>query len=81
MQRYNNRSEVPDKYKWDLTDFFKDEKEFDKCFELTKSKIAKLGDFKGCTKDDKKLKHYLDLDIDIMTDLQNLYVYSYSLYG
>ena len=25
---YNNRNEVPEKYKWDLTDMFKDEKEF-----------------------------------------------------
>ena len=42
MQKYNSRKEVPEKYKWDLTPFFKDEKEFDKVLNETKKKIEEL---------------------------------------
>ena len=28
MQKYNNRQEVPEKYKWDLSAFFKDDNDF-----------------------------------------------------
>ena len=42
MQKYNNRNEVPEKYKWDLTTIFKDQEEYDKAFNTLKENIKKL---------------------------------------
>ena len=30
MQKYNDRSEVEEKYKWDLSDFYKNDQEYNK---------------------------------------------------
>ena len=56
---YKSRKEVPEKYKWDLTDFYKDEKEFEKSFKETSTLIKDLDKYKGCTKDAFKLYEYL----------------------
>lgn len=77
MQKYNSRAEVPDKYKWDLTDFFKNETEFNKTYEDLKEKIKKLEDYIGCTKDKEKLYEYLKLELDVVATWEDLYVYSY----
>ena len=45
--QYKSRLDVPDKYKWDLTDFFKNEEEFNKTFKETKSIIEELPSFKN----------------------------------
>ena len=34
MSKYSSRSEVPEKYKWDLSDFYKDDNEFNKSLKL-----------------------------------------------
>lgn len=77
MQKYKNRSEVPDKYKWDLTDFFKDENDFNKHFKIAKEKIENLNIYKGCTKDRKKLYEFLTQELETMSEVENLYVYAY----
>ena len=33
MQKYNSREEVPNEYKWDLTDIFKDDNDYNESFE------------------------------------------------
>ena len=33
MSKYKSRSEVPEKYKWDLSDFYKDDKVVDAEYE------------------------------------------------
>ena len=30
MSKYKSRSEVPEKYKWDLSDFYTNDKDYDK---------------------------------------------------
>ena len=75
--RYKNRGEVPEKYKWDLTDFFKSDKEFNDEIINVKSMIPNINKYKGCTKDNKKLLSYLDETIKIETILEKLYIYSY----
>ena len=75
--RYKNRDEVPEKYKWDLTDFFKSDKEFNDEIINVKSMIPNINKYKGCTKDNKKLLSYLDETIKIETILEKLYIYSY----
>ena len=41
MEKYNSRSEVPEKYKWNLTDFFKDEKDDYNIIDFKTSSIYK----------------------------------------
>ena len=60
------RSEIDDKYKWDLTKMYKDEKSFlndcDKLINL----IDKVKNFKGIiTKDANTLLNYMKLEYEI----------------
>jgi len=77
MKIYKNRREVPEKYKWDLTDFFKDEKEFDKKLVECKKMIDSLKEYVGCTKSAEKLYDFLELEIKTISLWEDLYVYSY----
>lgn len=77
---YKSRNDVPEKYKWDLSDFFKNEEEFNKSLNETKKLIKKLSSYKGCTKDAKKLYEYLNLDFECVRLWENLYVYSYLIH-
>ncbi len=77
MEKYKNRKEVPEKYKWDLSDFFKNEKEFETSLKETKKLISKLPSYVGCTKEASKLYEFLNLEIEIISKWENLYVYSY----
>ena len=76
MNKYKSRKDVPDKYKWDLTDFFKDEKDFDKTFKEVENDIKKIKNYVGCTKDSKILYEFLKFDLEISTKIDNLYVYA-----
>ena len=54
------RCEIEDKYKWDLTKIYKDEKEWQKDFDDVKKKILKVLEYKDsflCN--GKKLYEYL----------------------
>lgn len=77
MQKYNKRSEVPEEYKWDLTPFFKDEKEFEEVYEKTKVMAESLKGYVGCTKDAKRLYEFLKKEIETEALWEDLYVYSY----
>ena len=57
---YKNRNEVPEEYKWDLTDFFKNEEEFQNSFDKTEKLIDELKIYVGCTKEPSKLYEYLN---------------------
>ena len=75
--QYKNRKEVPDKYKWDLTNIFKNEDEFNKTFKEVEVLKDKLKDYKGKIKDAKKLYEFLNLQVETISKWENLYVYSY----
>lgn len=77
MQKFKNRSEVPKEYKWDLTDFFQSEEEFNECFQKTEKNVQKLIEYKGCTKDSSLLYEFLRKEMEILSDVENLYVYAY----
>ncbi len=74
---YKSRNEVPEKYKWDLTDFFANEEDFNKSFNETEELVKKLESYKGCTKKAKKLYEYLNVNLECIRLWENLYVYSY----
>jgi len=77
MKKYNNRADVPEKYKWDLSDFFASEEEFDSSLKECKENIDKLKEYVGCVKDAYKLYEFLNLEMKTISLWENLYVYSY----
>ena len=77
MEKYTSRKDVPEKYKWDLTSFFKDIDEFNKCYDETSKNVEELKSYVGCTKDANKLYEFLDKDINTVASVENIYVYSY----
>ena len=58
MQTYNNRQEVPDKYKWDLTEYFSGEEELKKTIKNTEEALKKFSLYKGTLKDSNKLLEF-----------------------
>lgn len=79
MKKYNTRKDVPEKYKWDLTDFYKDEEDFENSFKELQIKTENLKDYKGCTKNNIYLLEYLEKYLDCERIFENLYVYSFLL--
>lgn len=77
MQIYNNRSEVPEKYKWDLTEFCKDEKEFLSKYKKIEELIQEIPKYQGCVGDAHKLKEFLDLMENALGMLEEIYVYAH----
>lgn len=77
VKEEKQRSEIEDKYKWDLTRMYKDENEFNlDCDNLTHL-FEKIKKFKGIiTKDSKTLYEYLTLEDQIDMIFTNLYVYA-----
>ena len=77
MQKYNSRKDVPDKYKWDLKEFYKDEKDFNEELTSVKNDLKKVSKYVGCTKKDTDLLAFLEFNLELERRLENLYVYSY----
>lgn len=77
MRKYKSRDEVEEKYKWDLTDFFENEEDFNKSFKEAKNKVECLKKYVGCTKDANKLYEFLTNDISTMALVERLYIYAY----
>ena len=77
MSKYKSRSEVPTEYKWDLSDFYKDDKEFNKELEETKKRIIEESKYRGCTKSGKTLYDFLKYDEVTECMVENLYMYSF----
>ena len=77
MQKYESRNDVPDNYKWDLTDIIKDDKEYSEKLEQIKIDINNISSFKGCTKDSNKLYEFLRKDIDVSALMIRLSSYDY----
>ena len=77
MQKYNSRKEVPDKYKWDLSAFFKDDNDFYERIEEATKKVNELEEYINCTKDAKKLYEFLNKEIKTSSLCQDLYAYAF----
>ncbi|MBR4830624.1 MAG: oligoendopeptidase F family protein [Bacilli bacterium] len=77
MNKYKSRSDVPEKYKWDLSDFFKNNEEFDKELESVTKDLEVLKEYPGCTKDSNILFEFLNKLIELDNRIANLYVYSH----
>ncbi len=79
MQKYNSRSDVPEKYKWDLTDYYKDDKDYNNNFNKCSDMISKLSGYTGCTRDADKLYEFLEKDNEAGALCEDLYVYCFLL--
>lgn len=74
------RSEIDNKYKWNVTDFYPDWAEWDKELETLKSMMKEIPQYKGQIKDDsKKFVELIKLEEKIGRLLDKLYVYVYML--
>lgn len=77
MAEYKSRKEVPDKYKWDLTEYFKSEDEYNSIYDKAKQQIDLLKDYKGTIKDPDKLYEFLNIFIETYGDVEDLFGYAY----
>ena len=77
MKKYKNRQEVEEKYKWDLTEFYKDENDFNESYKKICSLVKDIFKYKGCTKDSNKLHEFLVTYINVLAEIENLEVYAY----
>lgn len=77
MSKYNSRSEVPEKYRWDLNDFFKSDEEFNDSLNKAIKDISKFKNYKGKLNDGKTLYELLELDNETSCLISNLYVYAH----
>lgn len=74
------RSEIDNKYKWNMTDFYLDWAEWDKELETLKSMMKEIPQYKGQIKDDsKKFVELIKLEEKMGRLLDKLYVYVYML--
>lgn len=75
------RCEIEDKYKWDLTKIYKDEKEWQKDFDDVKEKILKVLEYKeSFLSNGKKLYEYLKYDEEVSRKLEKIYYYAHLNY-
>ena len=72
------RSKIKETDKWDLTKFFKNEKEYDLLYKEVLNTLKKIVDLKGHILDSTdNLYNYLILDDQLGVDSEKIYVYSY----
>lgn len=76
MKEYKSRSEVPDKYKFDLMEYFKDIEDWQNCFHKVKKEIPNIEKYKGKLKDAKKLEEFLELYLSLTSQILNLCSYA-----
>lgn len=73
------RSDISDKYKWDLTCLYKNDDEWEADYKKLQSYVNNISDYKGIiAKDEQTLYDFLQLDDNIDTLMTNLYVYASS---
>ena len=73
---YAQRSEIPEKYKWDLSDIFATEEKWEKCFEEMSVKYKQLADYQGKLHDKDTLLKFLKLSDAIDLKMEQLYCYA-----
>lgn len=79
MKQYQNRNEVEEQYKWNLSDIFKDNKELEDAIKKATKDIDRLTEYKGRLNDANILKEYLDFDINLGAIIEKIYCYAYLL--
>ena len=82
MEKQKLRSELDEKYTWDLDSIYSSIEEFENDKQKVINLVNNIGDFKGkITESPKNLLDYLKYDDQIMIILTNLYIYSSCKYN
>ena len=77
-QRQKARSEIEEKYKWDLTPIYKDVDSWYEDYDLVSKEIKKVFDFKGnIVKSAKNLLDYIEFSMNLERKLYKLYYYAH----
>ena len=78
---YTNRSEIPEKYKWNLGDIFATPEEWEKCFAEMSQEYKKLVAFQGKLGNRDSLLEFLKLSDAIDLKMDQLYCYASMSYN
>ncbi len=70
------RSEIDDKYKWNLSDIVKDETEWDNLYNEIKNSTCKIASFAGKLDNKKDILDCLNLNSSLSEKLERIYVYA-----
>lgn len=77
-QRQKTRSEIEEKYKWDLTPIYKDVDSWYEDYDLALKEIKKVLEFKGnIVKNAKNLLDYIEFSTNLERKLYKLYYYAH----
>ena len=77
-QRQKARSEIEEKYKWDLTPIYKDVDSWYEDYDLVSKEIKKVLDFQGnIVKSAKNLLDYIEFSMNLERKLYKLYYYAH----
>ena len=80
MEKQKKRSEIEEKYKWDISCLYASKEEIDADKDKVTKLINTLKDYKGkLTSSSDMLLNFLKLDEQISEIIYNLYVYAYSV--
>ena len=71
------REQASNKYKWDLTDIYNSQQEWEKDFKEVEQLIDEVSKFEGNFNDKEKLKEYNNFDEKLSRKIMNLYLYAY----
>ena len=78
---YTNRNQIPEKYKWDLSDIFPTEEAWEQAFDQMSAKVEINLQFKGRLSDDAVLLECLKLNDQLDVEQGKLYCYAYMRYN
>lgn len=78
---YTNRSEIPEKYKWDLSDIFASPADWEKAFAQVSKDYKQLADFQGKLADRNTLLKFLRLSDEFDKVIEKLYCYAFMSYN
>ena len=78
---YTNRSESPEKYKWNLGDIFATPEEWEKCFAEMSQEYKKLVAYQGKLSNRDSLLEFLKLSDQIDLKMEQLYCYASMSYN
>lgn len=78
---YTNRNEIPEKYKWNLSDIFETPADWEKAFEQASASYVELAGFKGTLSSRESLLKFLKLSDSYDVRLGQLYCYAMLSYN
>lgn len=76
MTQLPARKDVPQENRWKLEDLFANQKEWDKEYELVRSKLGKIGEFHGTLNQASTIKQCFELEDEISQHTERLFVYA-----